>query len=117
MSGDSAASDGGLGERLRQRRLAAGLSQGALAGPDLSPSYVSLLEAGKRTPTVEVIASLAERLGCSVLYLLEGVDPAQHEKSRLTVEYAELAIRNGEASDALSELDTLLAHPAGLDSS
>jgi len=33
----------------------------------------------------------------------------------LTLKYAELAIRNGEAADALSEVDALLASQAALD--
>lgn len=105
----------GFASRLRERRLALRLSQEELAGADLSASYVSLLEAGKRTPTAEVLAYLAERLQCSVIYLVEGVDPTERERARLTLEYADLAIRNGEAADALSEVTSLLSDEAGLD--
>lgn len=49
---------------LRTRRRALGLSQAQLAAGAFDPSYISLLEAGKRTPTGAVLHSLATRLGC-----------------------------------------------------
>ena len=52
-----------FGPRLRRLRLAAGLSQADLAGGQVSASYVSLLESGRRTPTPTVLAHLAARLG------------------------------------------------------
>jgi tetratricopeptide (TPR) repeat protein len=105
---------GHLGERLRSRRVELGLSQADLAGGELSPSYISLLEAGKRTPTTEVLARLAERLDCTVTYLTRGEDPAMSEKALLTLRYAELALRNGEAQDALNQLSRVLGEPEGL---
>ncbi|GAA2628255.1 hypothetical protein GCM10010307_17960 [Streptomyces vastus] len=52
-----------FGRRMRELRRHAGMSQADLAGPELSASYVSLLESGKRVPSPEVVAALAERLG------------------------------------------------------
>jgi tetratricopeptide (TPR) repeat protein len=49
--------------RLRRLRAAAGLTQRQLAGEVLHPSYVSLLEAGRRTPTPAAVDTLAARLG------------------------------------------------------
>jgi tetratricopeptide (TPR) repeat protein len=46
-------------------RESAGLSQTALAGEDLHPSYISLLESGRRAPTADVVAVLSGRLGVS----------------------------------------------------
>ena len=95
--------------RLRERRVELGLSQTELAGDQISSSYISLLEAGKRVPTEPILAFLAERLNCTVSYLLEGrKQPAAYE-AKLRLEYAELALRNGEAPDALTKLDVLLA--------
>ena len=84
------------------------MSQAELAGDHLSASYVSLLEAGKRTPTREIVAALAVDLDCPIDYLLHGYDPKVSEKFHLGVRYAELAVRNGEAADALDQLDALL---------
>lgn len=101
--------DAQFGARLRTRRRQLGLSQIELAGEDLSGSYVSLLESGRRRPTLRAARTLAARLGCSADYLLHGDDPAQVERFRLGVRYAQMALRNGEGVDALSQLDALLA--------
>ena len=42
-----------LGERLRQLRVAAGLTQSELAGERFSKEYVSQIERGKTRPTRE----------------------------------------------------------------
>jgi tetratricopeptide (TPR) repeat protein len=47
------------------------MSQAELAGPELSASYVSLLEGGKRVPSPEVVAALAEKLGVTPQSLQE----------------------------------------------
>ena len=52
----------GLGERLRQLRVAAGLTQSELAGERFSKEYVSQIERGKTRPTSETIEWLAQRL-------------------------------------------------------
>ena len=44
-----------LGERLRQLRVAAGLTQTDLAGERFSKEYVSQIERGKTRPTRETI--------------------------------------------------------------
>jgi tetratricopeptide (TPR) repeat protein len=85
------------------------MSQTELAGADMSASYVSLLESGRRTATPAIVAVLADRLGCTADYLLQGHDPDALERVRLSLSYAELALRNGAAADALSQLDTLRA--------
>src|ERR671930_656771 len=51
-----------LGERLRQLRVAAGLTQSELAGARFSKEYVSQIERGKTRPARETIEWLAERL-------------------------------------------------------
>jgi transcriptional regulator with XRE-family HTH domain len=102
-----------FGERLRSLRLERRMSQSNLAGDGLSVSYVSLLESGKRTPTPDVLARLAMRLDCTPDFLLRGDQPERFEAARLTVTYAELALRNGEPADALDQLDRVL-HGEGI---
>jgi tetratricopeptide (TPR) repeat protein len=63
----------GVGERVRALRVAAGLTQTALAGERFSKEYVSQIERGKTRPTDETVAWLAERLGVDPEYLRRGV--------------------------------------------
>ncbi len=95
-------------ERLRTARRAAGLSQTELAGDGISPSYVSLLESGRRRPSPAVAAQLAAKLGCSTSQLLDG-EPSEHERRiQLELAYAELALRHDSSGDALERLKALL---------
>ena len=90
-----------FGARLRRLREAAHLSQAALAGDELHPSYVSLLEAGRRTPTPDVLAVLARRLGVRVVEL---TDDADHDlEGRLVL--AEAALGLGRPGEAVELLD------------
>jgi transcriptional regulator with XRE-family HTH domain len=52
----------GFGEKLRAERLERGLTQAELGKDLFSPSYISLLETGRREPTADVIEELARRL-------------------------------------------------------
>src|SRR2546425_9118966 len=62
-----------LGERLRQLRVAAAMTQTDLAGDRFSKEYVSQIERGKTRPTRETIDWLAQRLGVGASYLANGV--------------------------------------------
>src|SRR3954465_8088856 len=70
-----------LGERLRQLRVSAGLTQSDLAGERFSKEYVSQIERGKTRPTRETIEWLAARLGVDPGFLANGV--ATDERGRL----------------------------------
>lgn len=98
---------GTFGSRLRERRLARGLSQGALAGGELSMSYVSLLESGKREPTRRVAEVLAERLGIDADLLLTGVSSSHRRERELELRFADLALASGDPLTALERLDQL----------
>jgi tetratricopeptide (TPR) repeat protein len=89
-----------------------GLSQAQLALPELSDSYVSLIESGKRTPTPDVVRLLARKLGCSASYLSSGIDEATQDRLQTTLDRAESELRNGRAADARDRFAELLADPA-----
>ena len=91
----------GFAARLRARRLERGLSQAELAGEEFSASYVSLLESAHREPTPHVLEVMSERLGTSVEFLRDGIDPDARRELALGLRYAELALQNGEAAEAL----------------
>lgn len=97
-----------FGKRLRALRQAAGLSQAELAGEDLSTSYISLIEAGKRSPSSEVTQQLAARLGCSTSQLLDGKASEREERLDLEIAFARLAIEHGESNEARARLERLL---------
>jgi transcriptional regulator with XRE-family HTH domain/predicted negative regulator of RcsB-dependent stress response len=104
-----------VGARLRERRLARGLLQQDLATAEISSSYVSLIEAGKRRPSPTVLATLAERVGSSVEYLLTGRDETELSNLRLELGFAEMALRNGAHGEALQSFNQTLAKAAALD--
>lgn len=104
-------SQGSLGKRIRLSRVRMGLSQAQLALPELSDSYVSLIESGKRVPTPDVVRLLARKLGCSVSYLVSGIDEDVQQQMRTTLEYAEIALQNGEAVEARDRFAELLVNP------
>jgi transcriptional regulator with XRE-family HTH domain len=99
----------GLGQRVRRLRVQRGLSQADLAREGLSASYVSLIEAGKRAPTLGAVEQLAETLGSTVEYLRDGIDRSLTEEHRLALNWAELALYNGAPEEALERAQSLLA--------
>src|SRR5262249_61524829 len=66
-----------LGERLRQLRVAAGMTQSDLAGKRFSKEYVSQIERGKKPPTDQTIKWLAPRVGADQGLLSNGGPAAQ----------------------------------------
>src|SRR5580704_12738572 len=92
-----------LGQRLRALRIERGLSQAELAGDLVSPSYVSLIEAGRRSPEREVLEGLARKLGCSPILLESGIAPEEINEQRLRLQFAEIALANGDLDEARSE--------------
>lgn len=56
-----------LAEKIKQYRMAAGLTQKELAGAlNASQNTISQYESGKRTPTVKKLLEISTLLGCSV---------------------------------------------------
>lgn len=60
-----------LGEKLRQARLEAGLSQRQLCGDVITRNMLSQIESGKAGPSVATLQYLAGQLGKPVGYFLE----------------------------------------------
>lgn len=96
-----------VGERIRRLRRARGLSQQDLAGPGVSASYVSLVEAGRRRPSPNALAWLAGRLGTTVEELA-GMSAAEVE---LELRHAELELGNGDAAHALGRFQRFTSDP------
>src|SRR5881394_1369561 len=97
-----------LGERLRQLRVAAGMTQTDLAGDRFSKEYVSQIERGKTRPTRETIEWIAARLGVDPGFLANGV--ATDERGRLegALARAEALIEALKNDEAAAEYESLV---------
>ncbi|MDO5546536.1 MAG: helix-turn-helix domain-containing protein [Eubacteriales bacterium] len=60
-----------LGEKLRQARLEAGLSQRALCGEEITRNMLSRIENGAAQPSMRTLQYLADQLGKPVSFFLE----------------------------------------------
>ncbi|MFC8516826.1 helix-turn-helix domain-containing protein [Streptomyces sp. NPDC057257] len=104
-----------VGRRIRNLRTKLGLKQQDLASTEISASYISLIESGKRAPSDAVLTALAGKLGCSPDHLRSGLDDHTLEDTRLKLAFAEMALRNGDNGEALQAFGELLAKPVLLD--
>lgn len=68
-----------LGEKLRQARLDAGLSQRQLCGEYITRNMLSLIENGTARPSMTTLQYLAGRLGKSVGFFLEEEIPSENQ--------------------------------------
>src|SRR2546426_7786314 len=59
-----------LGGRIRQARRIRGFTQTDIARPNLTKSFISLLESGRTYPSVSTLVTLASRLQSSLALLL-----------------------------------------------
>jgi transcriptional regulator with XRE-family HTH domain len=92
-----------LGERVRQLRVAAGLTQSDLADDRFSKEYISQIERGKTRPTQETIDWLALRLGVDPGFLASGVSADERAKAETILARAEALAGEYEYDDALAE--------------
>ena len=66
-----------IGKRIKEARLAAGLSQRQLCGDVITRNMLSLIESGKAKPSMDTLAFLAERLGKPMAFFLGEVSQTQ----------------------------------------
>ena len=96
-----------LGDRLRQLRVAAGMTQTELAGDRFSKEYVSQIERGKTRPTAETIEWLAQRLGADAGFLANGVSTEQRDRVEAGLARAEALAEADQFDAALEAYDDL----------
>jgi tetratricopeptide (TPR) repeat protein len=82
-----------VGQRLRQAREAAGLTQRELSFEGCTAAYVSRIEAGARIPSLQILHEFARRLGVTPEYLATGRPEGEDVSSELLE--AEVALRLG----------------------
>jgi tetratricopeptide (TPR) repeat protein len=102
-----AASSGGLrlGERLRQLRVAAGLTQSELAGERFSKEYVSQIERGKTRPARETIEWLAKRVGVDPDFLANGVTADQRGRVEAALARGEALTESNREEEAVAQFE------------
>jgi tetratricopeptide (TPR) repeat protein len=93
-----------LGNRIRQVRRFRGLTQTDLAQPNLTKSFISLLESGRTYPSVGTLVTLANRLQTSLALLLLEDDDLPRETT-LTLVYLARSLA-GRKPELLNDLLT-----------
>ena len=92
-----------IGERIREARRRAGLTQQQLAGDRYTKAYVSALETGIARPSMVALSYLCERLGLPPSHFLDEQTPAW---TRLEVD---MQLASGEWQAAADGYESLLA--------
>src|SRR4051795_6032959 len=98
-----------LGERLRQLRVAGGMTQTELAGDRFSKEYVSQIERGKTRPTPETIRWLAERLGVDAAFLANGISADERGRVDAALARADALLEARRNDEALEEFEKIRA--------
>ena len=96
-----------LGERLRQLRVAGGMTQTDLAGDRFSKEYVSQIERGKTRPTRETIDWLAQRLGVDSGFLANGVSADERGRVDAALTRAGALLEARRNDEALEEFESI----------
>ena len=91
-----------VGERIRQARLRAGLTQAQVAKGRYTAAYISALERGLAKPSMASLTFLSERLGVSV------PDLVADERAGASRIEADLMLASGDYRGALDRYDELL---------
>ena len=101
-----------VGERIREARLAAGLSQRQLAFAGCTAAYISLIEAGSRVPSYQVLREFGRRLGVRAEYLATGSSDVANDDPLFD---AELAARLGDRERARGAYEALIVEGVSTD--
>src|SRR5947209_13977715 len=109
-----------VGTKLRAARQAKKYTQGKLAAPDFSVSYISAIERGQIQPSLRALEILARRLELSSTDLLSGrsqqayelaVSTSASNDEELLIDFilfeAQISILQNRATEALTQLQYL----------
>ena len=97
-----------LGDRLRQLRVSAGLTQSELARGRFSKEYISQIERGKTRPTEETVAWLASRLGVDATFLATGVSNDERARAEAVLARADALVGRRAYDAAIDEFSQAL---------
>lgn len=91
-----------LGEKLKQARLDAGLSQRQLCAGEITRNMLSQIENGSAKPSMDTLKYLAQRLEKPISYFLE--DTAVTSPNQETMQRARTAFSEGKSEETLEIL-------------
>jgi tetratricopeptide (TPR) repeat protein len=94
-----------IGERVRQLRIARGLTQTELGLGRFSKEYISQIERGRARPGPAALDWLADRLGAQRRFLETGLSSAEQERTVGLILRAEAAVAAREFEEALTCLE------------
>ena len=96
-----------MGDRVRQLRIAKGLTQTDLAGERFTKEYLSQIERGKTKPTGETVDWLAVRLGVDATFLQVGVSTDDRNRVESVIARAEASNEKNAYDKAVRDLTEL----------
>jgi len=98
-----------LGDRVRQARGDAGLSQAQLGAPHFTRAYVSAIELGKVRPAMKSLEFLADKLNKPVSFFVEDTEADRRRKEReLEISLAMALLSRPTAAEALARAEELI---------
>lgn len=95
-----------IGQKIKQARLEAGLSQRQLCGQRLTRNMLSLIENGSARPSMDTLRYFAKALGKPVGWFLE---EETRSSNQLAVEQARACWQRGDGAGALQALEAYKA--------
>ncbi len=96
-----------LGQRIKNARVAAGMTQAQVAGDDVTTAYISRIEDGQRRPEAQLLERMAGRMKSSLEELLFGVTRDEALEFQVALDQAELELVSGNPGAALAGADAL----------
>lgn len=99
-----------LGRRIRNARLAKGMTQGQLGeSAGITTAYISRIEGGDRRPEATRLEVMAGALGVSLDSLIAPEEPEQVDlEMRLQIEHAQIALSAGSIDEAVTAVEAAL---------
>ena len=91
-----------LGQRIKQARQAAGISQRQLCGDTITRNMLSLIESGRARPSMDTLSFLAAQLGKPMRYFLE--EQAVLSPNQSVIAQAENALNEQDYEGVLTHL-------------
>ena len=102
-----------LGQRIKNARVAAGMTQAQVAADDVTTAYISRIEDGQRRPDAQLLERMAKRMKTTLDELLVGITRDQALELQVALDHAELEFASGNAAAGLAGADKVLAELDG----